>query len=750
MQVSEGLSTASKEWILHTLGDSGPGSYPGRPLKVPMHSENRSLRSRTPTVRAPLFVLSLLVVLLLLYAGPGATGASTSAAPTSIPTGGSSRGVLPTGGAAFVSQPISPQFWGVNVGPTHPFNASDALLVNATPVQYIRYPGGNYAEQMNWTSSVITLDSGTTQTAVTTVADFAASCTLIHCKAILQLPAEINSSSTDGYYVSYVVRTLGFTPAYWEIGNAPASWTHFNAPWSTWANGTTGNTTPVGFANEVHRIIGAIRGIDSSTPIVGLASGMVGPNYDQSWIGALLSVDGSELAGISVHNYPGWTGNSSSTLADFYAALQAPWSLPNLIGTDVAYMQSACSTCATRLFVSEANANYGGGPYDGWLASFNDTLFLAAEVTQGLRAGAANIDWFDFQSNYPGTWYPPNGVPRPDYYLFSLLLNHLGNATLNVPAPGPGTLYTAATTNGSAESFLAVNVNLTSAVNLNLTPIGFASGTNVTERYWPTGDSRPVQSQVPGGSIIQLAALSIALFTTGPGGGGGPPPVYPVTFQEQGLTAGTSWSTTLGGVVKSSTLRQISYLEANGSVSFSVAAVAGYTTSPSSGQITVAGQAMNRDITFSPVSSPPPLSVSVTSSPQSLYLGNQTVIAATAGGGAPPYTFSYPQLPSGCVSTSLSSLDCTPTATGTFAIQVDVSDAGHNLSSAMTNVTILPTSTTHHSPPATTSTPTPWYEAGSPPTLLLALVILEAALAAWGAVAIVRYRRKIAADRPTS
>ena len=77
--------------------------------------------------------------------------------------------------------------------------------------------------------------------------------------------------------------------------------------------------------------------------------------------------------------------------------------------------------------------------------------------------------------------------------------------------------------------------------------------------------------------------------------------MYPVTFTESGLPAGTSWSVTLNGATQSSTGSSISFNEANGTYSFTIGAVSGYSASPSSGSVTVNGAAVSKAITFSAV-----------------------------------------------------------------------------------------------------------------------------------------------------
>ena len=100
-----------------------------------------------------------------------------------------------------------------------------------------------------------------------------------------------------------------------------------------------------------------------------------------------------------------------------------------------------------------------------------------------------------------------------------------------------------------------------------------------------------------------------------------------VTFTETGLPSGTSWSVTLAGVTKSSTATSIAFSEPNGSYSFTVGSLSGYTTSPSSGTLTVNGVAQSQSTTFS-TNSTSPTSVSF----PWIYVITGVVIAAAVAG----------------------------------------------------------------------------------------------------------------------
>lgn len=78
-----------------------------------------------------------------------------------------------------------------------------------------------------------------------------------------------------------------------------------------------------------------------------------------------------------------------------------------------------------------------------------------------------------------------------------------------------------------------------------------------------------------------------------------PPSLYPVQFTESGLPSGSSWSVTVNGTARTSPTDAVALTEPNGTYPFRVAGPSGYTASPASGAVTVAGQAVNESVVFS-------------------------------------------------------------------------------------------------------------------------------------------------------
>ncbi len=76
---------------------------------------------------------------------------------------------------------------------------------------------------------------------------------------------------------------------------------------------------------------------------------------------------------------------------------------------------------------------------------------------------------------------------------------------------------------------------------------------------------------------------------------------YGITFTENGLPSGISWSVTLNGTTESSTSNSITFQEPNGSYSYTVGIYQGYSASPYSGTVTVNGGSQTVGITFTQV-----------------------------------------------------------------------------------------------------------------------------------------------------
>ena len=413
-------------------------------------------------------------------------------------------------------------FWGINVAAAAPFTNTDAAAIAATPVTFVRFPGGFLGEELNYTSNVLTAINGSQTPAATNVSQFVSTCRMFSCQAILQMPAEIDSPSTAAYYANYVVNTLHFQPAFWEIGNSPSGWVHFDVPWGQWATRGGGNTTPVPFANEVAQYIKAISAVDPAGRFLALGMTMWvqgnGIFYDKSWITALASIDGTKLAGITVHSYINNAGPSKPTWSDLFANLKGEYSLPDQIDADRSYILSACPSCThLYMYVSEINAAQLS-TYDNLLTTFAGPLYEAAEATQGLNLHVSNLDWFCYDCHFQGAWEQGPGNWQKQYTLFRDVLSRLENQTVPITQHGPWWLYAAATYNTSGLGLMLVNVNGNHAVNVTLGGSQLVRGALGTEYLWQRGQSAPVKSSFTIAPSIEVPVHSILLLSVGPSG----------------------------------------------------------------------------------------------------------------------------------------------------------------------------------------------------------------------------------------
>lgn len=386
--------------------------------------------------------------------------------------------------------PIPSSFWGINVGAGNPFTLAEARLLATTPVTYIRYPGGDPADEMNYTTGIITNKTGVTYPAGTPPAQFVDSCEAIQCHAILGLPAEIDSPSTAAYYVSYVEQTLHFTPAYWEIGNEPSAWNHYDQPWSEWATAPPNPVNISEYTSLLFNYSEAVRSVDPTTPLIAPALGESGIGKNcATWCGPVVSADGSLLGAVSVHSYPAFPPTASRSLTSFFSLLRtSAYALPTVVPADRGYIQRNYSGYLP-LFVDEISTvpttQNGEGAFANYTGELYGGLFDAAEVTQLLALDVANADWFDWASVDSYSWDGSgNGPLTPTGMIFQTFMPLLYSEYDPTIVVTPSTLYASATTDGTHLSLLVVNVNTTTPAVFPLS--GLFSGA-VEETTWANG-----------------------------------------------------------------------------------------------------------------------------------------------------------------------------------------------------------------------------------------------------------------------
>lgn len=542
----------------------------------------------------------LIVVVLAAIVGLPTSGATASPVPASTTAAASGSAATITSGplamtgataatnstltVGNLTATLGPDFWGTTVSNEVPMLRNEADAINATPSRVIVWPGAMAGEDYDpFTDTHYNTYSGVATPAVASEAQFVQLCRAIHCTAIVQVPAEIDNPSFAESIVNYTEVNLSFHPAYWMIGNEPELWEHWKQAWKSWGSGYTTGPTPTQFGDEVLAYVNDIRKVDNTTPILGLpASGCTCGYYTFSqWISGVLAVTGNKIQAVAFHEYPaGWLGTGTGSLLDFYVTIQTSVNIPTRIVSARAAVQSACKGCNVSVFVSELGSALSWSTYGQYAAGFSGAISIAAQMTQAMDVNLSNIDLFAAQLPTSNSWFNQTGYARPDYALYTHILNRLGPQVYPVNLTGLGlSLYGVATNDpndAGRQDLLVVNANITHAVQfspqfpdgVSTAPVEAfywngsihttkSNGTTWVEPYTPEPLPQLDASGLPGTYV--LPPQSMVLFESYPGGG------TFVRLQAQNLPVNTSWFTTVGSRFYQTTDANLSLLLAPGS-----------------------------------------------------------------------------------------------------------------------------------------------------------------------------------------
>jgi hypothetical protein len=98
---------------------------------------------------------------------------------------------------------------------------------------------------------------------------------------------------------------------------------------------------------------------------------------------------------------------------------------------------------------------------------------------------------------------------------------------------------------------------------------------------------------------------------------------------------------------------------------------------------------MARDSTEVSVGTAPSITA-FTASPASLNAGEKITFVVVTSGGDRPLSYSYTNLPTGCLSANSTSLSCYPTSSGNYRVIVTVTERGGGSASRTVSITVGP------------------------------------------------------------
>jgi hypothetical protein len=403
-------------------------------------------------------------------------GAAPSAPLTPLSTGGNVRF-----GAPLAVLPVS-TFWAVEGHMPDYADRTLAAEMNATPVSYYRYAAG--AEATNQTTGVMYTNSGQAERAVMDDATFVTWCRWVHCRADMEVPAEINRPGAAADTVRYVEDALGFHPAYWSIGNEPVGWRHYNIPWTSWRTSDDSRCDPSCFAQLVTRYVAAMRSVDPTIRIIGIQNSDC---YDNPYLTDVAQVDGRLVNALACHSYPA-ANLVNPTVAQFFRSLTGPSSLPTLVPKARAAIRAGCSTCALPLFVDEYNG-FIVQNMDPVMGTYAGAVYIAASIVQALELNLSQFEYFSLQDlglMAPYSLIDSGDTPAPSYYDYSVFARHLflptvASATVSTSVGG---IFAALTEQSTHRSFFLVNTNTSHGVSVGLAGSGFPLGGGGTDWSW--------------------------------------------------------------------------------------------------------------------------------------------------------------------------------------------------------------------------------------------------------------------------
>ncbi|MEV6006942.1 ricin-type beta-trefoil lectin domain protein [Streptomyces sp. NPDC051976] len=484
-----------------------------------MRTAIRALRSR-PLAWAATMLLA--AVGAAVADAPAATAATT--ASVSIDAG-QRLATIPAGGV------------GTNVAVYDPNMNSAPIpgLLNAAGINSVRYPGGSYADGYHWQTH--TVEGGGFVAPNTDFDTYMSTLRTAGAQPVITANYGSGTPQEAAGWVKYANVTKGYGVKYWEVGNEVYGNGEYGSKWETDNHSSHSATT---YANNLVQYVSAMKAVDPGIKIGAVLTtpgawpdGITGPGDTQDWNHTVMSIAGSKIDFVIVHQYPNSTGE-----ADMLGKPQAE--IPGVASALHSLINQYAGANAANVGIAVTEAN--GNAYKNTAPS---GLFAPDNYLTWMENGAFNVDW----------WALHNGTDcskvtsvdgATDYDDFGVLSSGAScEPALNTPfapyygtemitklgAPGDALVKASSSTalvsahavkraNGDVDVML-INKDPSNAANVSLNYAGFTPSSSTPTVYTYAKNAASITSASSGSATSQtVPAYSIAVVQLHPGSGG--------------------------------------------------------------------------------------------------------------------------------------------------------------------------------------------------------------------------------------
>lgn len=303
-------------------------------------------------------------------------------------------------------QPISPYVFGVNHGPWAVLGGDLLEQAKQIPINYIRFPGGNWGEDNN-------LRSWHIDTLI-------ALCRELNAEPQISVRLRGGTPQAAAELVHYVNVEKGYDVRYWSIGNEPELYRGLDA----YADYDTAR-----YNREWRAVAEAMLAVDPEITLLGPEVTQFTGNpatdpkdqHGSDWVSTFLQRNGDLVDIVAIHRYPfplGMAGNQVSP--DVLLANPDEWNaiIPKLREMTLQYTGRELPLAITEINSYWTNALGGETTPDSFLSA----LWWADVLGRLIEQDVEIVAYFSLQSNNSIGGYGlfSRNAPRPAYYVYKL------------------------------------------------------------------------------------------------------------------------------------------------------------------------------------------------------------------------------------------------------------------------------------------------------------------------------------------